>query len=48
MCGIAGYFKNNSNKIEVTQIISKMNDLQIHRGPDSHDKYLNSENKTYL
>ena len=48
MCGIAGYFKNNSNKIEVTKIISKMNDLQIHRGPDSHDKYLNSENNLGL
>ena len=48
MCGIAGYFKNNSKKIEVTQIISKMNDLQIHRGPDSHDKYLNSENNLGL
>lgn len=48
MCGIAGYFKKNSNKIEVTKIISKMNDLQIHRGPDSHDKYLNSENNLGL
>ena len=48
MCGIAGYFKNNSNKDEVIQIISKMNDLQIHRGPDSHDKYLNTENNLGL
>jgi len=43
MCGIAGYFNKKSNYEDILNTIIKMNQIQIHRGPNSHDKFLNSE-----
>lgn len=42
MCGIGGYFNNKSNGDEIISIIDKINNLQIHRGPDSSNKFLNN------
>ena len=48
MCGIAGYYNNNSNFDEINSVISEMNNIQIHRGPNSSDKYFNSKNSLGL
>ena len=43
MCGIAGYFNKKSSQEDVLNTIKKMNNIQIHRGPNSHDHFLNAE-----
>ena len=43
MCGIAGYFHKKSSHAEVLSTIKLMNQTQIHRGPNSHDHFINSE-----
>ena len=43
MCGIAGYFNKNSNFENINLTIDKMNDLQLHRGPNSTGKFVNFE-----
>ena len=48
MCGIAGYYNDNSNLDEINSVISEMNNIQIHRGPNSSDKYFNSKNSLGL
>ena len=43
MCGIAGYFNSKSSSEDILRTINKMNQIQIHRGPNSHGKFLNDE-----
>lgn len=43
MCGIAGYFYKKSSYAEVFNTIKLMNQTQIHRGPNSHGQFINSE-----
>lgn len=43
MCGIAGYFNNNSKVTQVSNIVDLMNNLQSHRGPNSSGKFINNE-----
>ena len=33
MCGIVGFFNNNTNPEQINKIIENMNNTQIHRGP---------------
>ena len=39
MCGIAGLFHLSSNQAIPADVIAKMNDSQIHRGPDAGDYF---------
>lgn len=41
MCGICGKVYHDLNRTVESQIISKMTDSMIHRGPDDEGKYLN-------
>jgi len=43
MCGIAGYYKVKPDHNEINSIIQKMNQSQIHRGPNSTNKFINKE-----
>ena len=44
MCGIVGYFsKKNIDNQNINFVISKMNDLQSYRGPDSSGQFINNE-----
>ncbi len=43
MCGIAGYFNKRSSQEDILSTITLMNKIQIHRGPNSHDHFLNPE-----
>ena len=43
MCGIVGFFNNNTNPEQINKIIENMNNTQIHRGPNSTDKFINDE-----
>ncbi|MDH3890966.1 MAG: asparagine synthase (glutamine-hydrolyzing) [candidate division Zixibacteria bacterium] len=40
MCGIAGYFKLNSNTLPDEQLIGRMVNIMRHRGPDEFGVYL--------
>jgi len=44
MCGIVGFFNKNSNRDHIDSMITKMDSLQKHRGPDSSGKFINKEN----
>ena len=43
MCGIAGYYKVKPDYNEINSIIQRMNQSQIHRGPNSTNKFINKE-----
>ena len=43
MCGIVGFFNNNTNPEQINKIIENMNNAQIHRGPNGTDKFINDE-----
>lgn len=45
MCGINGFVYKNFSSSEASNVIDKMNNLIIHRGPDSSGKYINYNNK---
>ena len=40
MCGIAGIFHLHEQQQIDAQLIAKMNDSQVHRGPDAGDYFL--------
>ncbi len=40
MCGIAGLFDTRAKRDYPTDLITRINNLQAHRGPDEHDVYL--------
>ena len=45
MCGINGVvIKSNNSQTEINQLLTKMNDLIIHRGPDDHGTYVSNTN----
>jgi len=43
MCGIAGIWQKNGNKEELKQVIEKMNQSQICRGPDDDGIFIDSQ-----
>ena len=43
MCGIAGFFSKNSSEDKIVKTISTMNKEQIHRGPNSSNRFLNQD-----
>ena len=42
MCGICGYLHKDSDKIVNKEVIKRMNDSLVHRGPDQEGFYLNN------
>ena len=42
MCGFTGFFSNSDQLINRDEIIKKMSDTIIHRGPDSAGKYVDN------
>jgi asparagine synthase (glutamine-hydrolysing) len=48
MCGIAGYFKKKLEKNALISCLHKMNQSQIHRGPNSTNSYINPDNNLGL
>ena len=40
MCGISGFFCDNLCVEESKNIIEKMNNILLHRGPDNKDIYI--------
>jgi len=44
MCGIAGLVDLNRDKIVSRELLSKMSDVIVHRGPDSDGYFINSDN----
>ena len=48
MCGIAGYFKKKLEKNTLISCLHKMNQSQIHRGPNSTNFYINPDNNLGL
>ena len=48
MCGIAGYFKKELEKNALISCLHKMNQSQIHRGPNSTNSYINPDNNLGL
>ena len=47
MCGIAGIYNLNSEKLNIDDLI-KMTDSMIHRGPDGGGVWISSDNKVGL
>ncbi len=48
MCGIAGFFKKESNRNQINLVLDQMNKSQIHRGPNSTNSYINPSNQVGL
>ena len=40
MCGIVGFLTSNSGNIPEDEILKKMRDVLLHRGPDDEGEYL--------
>lgn len=46
MCGIAGIVKLNENNFEITnELLKKMSDVIVHRGPDSDGQWISSDRR---
>ena len=46
MCGINGViFKENIDKATIKQVLSEMNDLIVHRGPDDDGVFTHNTNQ---
>jgi asparagine synthase (glutamine-hydrolysing) len=49
MCGICGVFKYANTKSEVTRdLVVRMRDAMVHRGPDDAGAYIPSDGKVWL
>ena len=43
MCGITGFYSKENSEAHIIKVIEEMNKLQIHRGPNNTDKFLNKD-----